>query len=321
MSNTQYDNLCGERSASADREIIRIDGLNKAFGEIKAVRDLSFRVCRGELFAFLGVNGAGKSTTISIISGQLRRDGGSVTILGMDAERDFEHVSRKLGVVFQNSVLDQALSVSDNLKSRAALYGIKGLEFKRRQAELAKMLDFENLLNRTVGKLSGGQRRRIDIARALLHRPQLLILDEPTTGLDPQTRKLLGDVVNDLRKNESMTVLLTTHYMEEAADADYVVILDSGKIVAEGTPLELKNKYTGDFITIYEADESEIKKLGMPYEILRDAIRVSVPDTAAATKLITENPKMFTDYEVTKGKMDDVFLTVTGRKLTGGDEK
>ena len=148
-----------------------------------------------------------------------------------------------------------------------------------------------------------------------------MILDEPTTGLDPQTRKLLGDVVNDLRKNESMTVLLTTHYMEEAADADYVVILDSGKIVAEGTPLELKNKYTGDFITIYEADESEIKKLGMPYEILRGAIRVSVPDTAAATKLITENPKMFTDYEVTKGKMDDVFLTVTGRKLTGGDEK
>ena len=178
MSNTQYDNLCGEHFASTEREIIRIDGLNKAFGEIKAVRDLSFRVCRGELFAFLGVNGAGKSTTISIISGQLRRDGGSVTILGMDAERDFEHVSRKLGVVFQNSVLDQALSVSDNLKSRAALYGIKGLEFKRRQAELAKMLDFENLLNRTVGKLSGGQRRRIDIARALLHRPQLLILDD-----------------------------------------------------------------------------------------------------------------------------------------------
>lgn len=288
--------------------IIEIRNLIKNFGDVKAVQDISFNVKKGELFAFLGVNGAGKSTTISIICGKSIDD-------------SIDEIKRNVGVVFQNSVLDQALSVSDNLKSRAALYGIKGLEFKRRQAELAKMLDFENLLNRTVGKLSGGQRRRIDIARALLHRPQLLILDEPTTGLDPQTRKLLGDVVNDLRKNESMTVLLTTHYMEEAADADYVVILDSGKIVAEGTPLELKNKYTGDFITIYEADESEIKKLGMPYEILRDAIRVSVPDTAAATKLITENPKMFTDYEVTKGKMDDVFLTVTGRKLTGGDEK
>lgn len=301
--------------------IIEIRNLIKNFGDVKAVQDISFNVKKGELFAFLGVNGAGKSTTISIICGQLAKDKGSVEICGKSIDDSIDEIKRNVGVVFQNSVLDQALSVSDNLKSRAALYGIKGLKFKRRQAELAKMLDFENLLNRTVGKLSGGQRRRIDIARALLHRPQLLILDEPTTGLDPQTRKLLGDVVNDLRKNESMTVLLTTHYMEEAADADYVVILDSGKIVAEGTPLELKNKYTGDFITIYEADESEIKKLGMPYEILRDAIRVSVPDTAAATKLITENPKMFTDYEVTKGKMDDVFLTVTGRKLTGGDEK
>ncbi len=301
--------------------IVEIKNLRKSFGEVKAVRDISFHVEQGELFAFLGVNGAGKSTTISIICGQLAKDKGSVEICGKSIDDSIDDVKRSIGVVFQNSVLDQSLSVSDNLKSRAALYGINGSEFKKRQTELAEILNFKDLLNRTVGKLSGGQRRRIDIARALLHKPKLLILDEPTTGLDPQTRRLLGDVVNDLRKNESMTVLLTTHYMEEAADADYVVILDSGKIVAEGTPLELKNKYTGDFITIYEADESEIKKLGMPYEILRDSIRVSVPDTAAATKLITENPKMFTDYEVTKGKMDDVFLTVTGRKLTGGDEK
>ena len=301
--------------------IVEIKNLRKSFGEVKAVRDISFHVEQGELFAFLGVNGAGKSTTISIICGQLAKDKGSVEICGKSIDDSIDDVKRSIGVVFQNSVLDQSLSVSDNLKSRAALYGIKGSEFKKRQTELAEILNFKDLLNRTVGKLSGGQRRRIDIARALLHKPKLLILDEPTAGLDPQTRRLLGEVVNDLRKNEGMTVLLTTHYMEEAADADYVVILDSGKIVAEGTPLELKNKYTGDFITIYEADESEIKKLGMPYEILRDSIRVSVPDTAAATKLITENPKMFTDYEVTKGKMDDVFLTVTGRKLTGGDEK
>ncbi len=301
--------------------IVEIKNLRKSFGEVKAVRDISFHVEQGELFAFLGVNGAGKSTTISIICGQLAKDKGSVEICGKSIDDSIDDVKRSIGVVFQNSVLDQSLSVSDNLKSRAALYGIKGSEFKKRQTELAEILNFKDLLNRTVGKLSGGQRRRIDIARALLHKPKLLILDEPTTGLDPQTRRLLGEVVNDLRKNEGMTVLLTTHYMEEAADADYVVILDSGKIVAEGTPLELKNKYTGDFITIYEADESEIKKLGMPYEILRDSIRVSVPDTAAATKLITENPELFTDYEVTKGKMDDVFLTVTGRKLTGGDEK
>ena len=176
MSNTQYDNLCGERSASADREIIRIDGLNKAFGEIKAVRDLSFRVCRGELFAFLGVNGAGKSTTISIISGQLRRDGGSVTILGMDAERDFEHVSRKLGVVFQNSVLDQALTVRENLRSRAALYGINGKAFKKRLSELSELLDFGDLLNRTVGKLSGGQ---LTLRVRFCTNPRFLFLTSP----------------------------------------------------------------------------------------------------------------------------------------------
>lgn len=301
--------------------IIEIKNLKKSFGEIRAVRDISFRVGRGELFAFLGVNGAGKSTTISIICGQLAKDGGSVEVCGKNIESSIDDVKRSIGVVFQNSVLDRSLSVSENLQSRAALYGIKGAEFKKRQAELAELLDFKDLLGRTVGKLSGGQRRRIDVARALLHRPKLLILDEPTTGLDPQTRKLLGDVVNDLRKNEGMTVLLTTHYMEEATDADYVVILDSGRIVAEGTPLEMKNKYTGDFVTVYNADENEVKKLGLPYEVIRDAMRISVPDTAAATKLIIENPEMFTDYEVTKGKMDDVFLAVTGRKLTGGEEK
>ena len=301
--------------------IIEIKNLIKSFGDVKAVRDISFHVVEGELFAFLGVNGAGKSTTISVMCGQLSKDSGCVEICGKSIDSSLDEVKRNIGVVFQNSVLDFSLTVNDNLRSRAALYGIKGAEYKKRATELAELLDFRDLINRTVGKLSGGQRRRIDIARALLHRPKLLILDEPTTGLDPQTRKLLWQVVNDLRKRENMTVLLTTHYMEEAADADYVVILDSGRIVAEGTPLDLKNTYTGDFITIYKADESCVKTLGMPYEVVRDAIRVSVPNTAAATKLITQNPELFTDYEVTKGKMDDVFLAVTGRKLTGGEEK
>lgn len=301
--------------------IIEIKNLKKSFDDVKAVQDISFHVEQGELFAFLGVNGAGKSTTISIICGQLSKDGGSVEICGKSVDSSIDEIKRNIGVVFQGSVLDQKLSVSDNLRSRAALYGIKGAEFKKRQAELAKMLDFEDILNRTVGKLSGGQRRRIDVARALLHKPKLLILDEPTTGLDPQTRKMLGSVVDGLRKDEGMTVLLTTHYMEEAADADYVVILDSGEIVAEGTPLDLKNKYTGDFITLYKADENEVKKLGLPYEIIKDAVRIAVSDTAAATKLIVENPELFTDYEVIKGKMDDVFLSVTGKKLTGGEEK
>lgn len=301
--------------------IIAINHLNKSFDEVRAVQDLSFRVKKGELFAFLGVNGAGKSTTINIMCGQLSRDSGSVIIGGNDLDRNVDGIKRELGVVFQNSVLDMALNVRENLESRAALYGIYGEAFRTRLSELARLLDFEDLMKRTVGKLSGGQRRRIDIARALLHRPRILILDEPTTGLDPQTRNILWNVISELRKNENLTVFLTTHYMEEAADADYVVILDGGKIAAEGTPLELKNQYTGDYITIYGVEEEKIRLLGADYVPIRDAFRVSVPDTAAATELIIRYPDIFQDYEITKGKMDDVFLAVTGKKLTGGAVK
>lgn len=301
--------------------IIEIEHLCKSFGSIKAVDDLSFSVKKGELFAFLGVNGAGKSTTISIICGQLKKDGGSVTVCGENTDNAAERILSKIGVVFQGSVLDRALTVKENLKSRAALYGINGDSFKKRLAELSETLDFKDLLNRSVGKLSGGQRRRIDVARALLHKPEILILDEPTTGLDPQTRVTLWRAIENLRKTENMTVFLTTHYMEEAADADYVVILDSGKISACGTPIELKNKYTGDFITLYGANENEIKELSYTYEKIGDAYRVAVPDTAAATALIVKKPEIFRDYEITKGKMDDVFLTVTGKKLTGDENK
>lgn len=299
--------------------ILEIRNLSKSFGNVQAVDGLSFKVKKGELFAFLGVNGAGKSTTISIISGQLKKDSGSVIIDGEDIESGIEKIASKLGVVFQSSVLDSALSVRDNLKSRAALYGITGTDFKNKLSELCELLDFSDLLNRPLSKLSGGQRRRIDIARALLHDPEILILDEPTTGLDPQTRRLLWDVVQRLRIERGLTVLLTTHYMEEAADADYVVIIDSGKIAAEGTPLDLKNKYTGDYINIY--GDCDIAGLGLEYTEIGGARRISVKNTAEATGLIIKNPEIFTDYEVYKGKMDDVFLTVTGKKLTGGSEK
>lgn len=302
--------------------IIEVENLNKSFGEVHAVNSLSFHVKQGELFAFLGVNGAGKSTTISIICGQLKKDSGSVKVCGKSVDSGMEHIAGKLGVVFQNCVLDKELTVKENLRSRAALYGITGEAFKKRLEELAILLDFGNIINRPLGKLSGGQRRRIDIARALLHKPEILILDEPTTGLDPQTRRLLWNVVQSLRKNENMTVFLTTHYMEEAADADYVVVLDSGKIAAKGTPLELKNRYTGDFITIYGAEKSAAEALGLPCEQLRDAVRLSVPNTAAAAELIVKHPELFNDFEITKGKMDDVFLAITGKNLSAeGEEK
>lgn len=302
-------------------DIIHIKGLNKSFGEIKAVQNLSFKVKEGELFAFLGVNGAGKSTTINIMCAQLSKDSGEIIIDGKELAQNADFIKSEIGVVFQNSVLDKALSVYDNLQCRAALYNITGEAFKKRLEVLCQMLDIGDLLKRTVGKLSGGQRRRIDIARALLHNPKILILDEPTTGLDPQTRKIIWEVIDNLQKEQNMTVFLTTHYMEEAAEADYVVIIDNGQITAEGTPLELKNKYAGDYITIYNAEEEAVKALNIPYEKVKDAYKLSVPNTEKAASLIIEFPHIFKDFEIVKGKMDDVFLNVTGRKLTGGDEK
>lgn len=302
------------------KNMIEISHLCKSFGEIRAVDDLSFSVREGELFAFLGLNGAGKSTTISIICGLLEKDSGTVRIGDGEIAGSSEDAKREIGVVFQNSALDQVLTVRENLESRAALYGITGKEFQIRLKEVCELLEIGDLLKRTLSKLSGGQKRRIDIARALIHRPRILILDEPTTGLDPQTRRLLWNAISKLRKERRMTVFLTTHYMEEAADADYVVILDSGRIAAEGTPLQLKNQYTGDYITLYGVTEEEAGRLGGSYERIADAYRVSVPNTAAATALIAKHPDVFRDYEIVKGKMDDVFLAVTGKKLTGGED-
>ena len=302
------------------KNIIEIKNISKSFGDIKAVSDLSFCVKEGELFAFLGVNGAGKSTTINMMCGDLSIDSGEVYIDGLELDSNIDVIKSKLGVVFQNSLLDMPLTVYDNLESRAALYGIVGDEFKKRLAELSLLLDLDGLLKRKLKNLSGGQKRRIDIARALLHKPQILVLDEPTTGLDPQTRKAIWNVVSKLRKEENMTVFLTTHYMEEAADADYVIILDSGKISAKGTPLELKNKYTGDFISVYNISKEDVDKLGVKYETTRDGYKIYVSNTQEATDLIIKYPDIFVDYEVIKGKMDDVFLAVTGKKLTGGAE-
>ena len=181
-------------------KIIELKNVKKYFKDVKAVDDLSFSVNKGELFAFLGVNGAGKSTTISMICGTLNKDSGQIFVDGKDIEKDKQSVLADIGVVFQNSVLDQQLTVLDNLYIKSAFYGLNKTQTKQRINELAKLLDFENILNRTVANLSGGQRRRIDIARALLNNPKILILDEPTTGLDPQTRKLLWQVIENCRK-------------------------------------------------------------------------------------------------------------------------
>ena len=301
--------------------VIEISHLFKSYGEVKAVRDISFRVKEGEFFAFLGVNGAGKSTTISVLSGQLKKDSGTVTVCGRNIDTELGAVKSRIGVVFQDSVLDRVLSVYDNLSCRAALYGITGERFRQRLDEVCSLLDIGALLKRPVGRLSGGQRRRIDIARALIHSPEILILDEPTTGLDPQTRSLIWSVVGSLREKKRLTVFLTTHYMEEATPADYVVIIDGGRIAAEGTPLELKNRFAGDRITLYGVSEETARAVAGDRKLtaLRDGFAIEVKSTAEATGLIVENREIFRDYEVTKGGMDSVFLAVTGKTIGRGD--
>ena len=301
--------------------IIEIENLEKSFKEVKAVDNISFKVKEGELFSFLGVNGAGKSTTINMISGILKKDGGKINICGYDIETDAEKIKSNIGIVFQNSVLDNKLTVYENLKYRASLYGIDGASFKSALEEAVERFNLKEILKRPLCKLSGGQKRRVDIARALIHSPKLLILDEPTTGLDPKTRITVWNVIEKLRKDNGLTVFLTTHYMEEASDSDYVVILDSGKIVAEGTPHELKNKYASDFVKLYnhrEEAEKYFSSLGYAVKTERDFIEIELKSTAETNRFFKEMPHIFEDFEVLKGNMDNVFLKVTGKDLQGG---
>ena len=298
--------------------IIEIKNLKKHFKEVKAVDDISFCVKKGELFAFLGLNGAGKSTTINIMCDELKKDSGQVIINGYSVDSDMQKIKYDLGVVFQNSVLDQNLSAYTNIKTRAMLYNLSNKEFNDRLNFLAEKLEFKDILRRPIKNLSGGQKRRIDIARALIHNPKILILDEPTTGLDPKTRILVWNLLNELRKTNELTIFLTTHYMEEASEADFVVILDNGKIVADDTPNNLKNNYAFDFVKVYNYSKGLIKILDknkFKYTINNNILEIEVKNIAEAKKLIIDNANLITDFEVVKGKMDNVFLNVTGKQL------
>lgn len=297
-----------------NQTIIKIENLEKSFGKIKAVRKINLEVYEGSLFAFLGINGAGKSTTISMMYGGLKIDSGRITICGQDVATHLDKIKNQIGVVFQDSILDKTLTVYENLKFRAGFYGIFGQDFKDRYQELEKLFDFAEIKNQKIQKLSGGQKRRVDIARAIIHQPKILILDEPTTGLDPGTRSKVWRIISKLREDLKMTIFLTTHYMEEAADADYVTILDKGRIIAEGTPLELKTQYATDVLHLYGVDESEVKKLKLPYQKIHKAFQIKVKNSAVVTKLIIKYPEIFQDFELIKSTLDDVFLTVTKNK-------
>lgn len=309
---------------------IRIEHLVKSYGGgTRAVDDISFAVEKGSLFAFLGVNGAGKSTTINIICSILSKDEGKIYVDGYDLDTDPVEIKREIGIVFQSSVLDRDLTVKQNLEIRTAFYGISRAEQRQNIKDIVRLLELEPILNKPVRTLSGGQVRRVDIARAMAHRPKLLILDEPTTGLDPKSRLNVWALIDRIRKETGMTVFLTTHYLEEAEKAMDVVIMDKGRIIARGTPNELKNSYSHDAIIVYrpasEKFEEALSKGGetFAYDEQSGAYKITIRDTADAKRIIALYGDYITDMEIIKGNMDDVFLTVTGKdiKLAGGSNE
>ena len=298
--------------------IVEVENLEKSYGQVRAVQGISFAVEQGSLFSFLGVNGAGKSTTINILCSLLRKDRGRVRIAGYDLDSEAAKIKPLVGVVFQFSALDDLLTVRENLAVRAACYGIRGGAWKNRLAELTELLDLGDILARPLGKLSGGQRRRADIARGLVASPRLLILDEPTTGLDPQTRRTVWDSVRRLRRETGMTVFLTTHYMEEANGSDHVVILDGGKIAAEGTPVALKNKYSHSSLYLYGDVAGSLAAAGIPFQAEAGGARLLMESAEEARAFLQRYPDLCSDFEFMKGDMDDVFLAVTGKTLAEG---
>ncbi|MCR5429548.1 MAG: ABC transporter ATP-binding protein [Lachnospiraceae bacterium] len=298
---------------------VSVKNLTKKYKEHTAVDGISFDVKEGEFFAFLGENGAGKSTTINILCTILEKSEGDVEIFGHRLGAEDDAIRDKIGIVFQNSVLDPKLSVKENLLSRASYYGLSKAEVKKRLEPFMDRFELKEIWNRAYEKLSGGQRRRVDIIRALLNDPKILFLDEPTTGLDPMSRKIVWDYIEYLRKEKRMTLFLTTHYMEEVRDVDRVVVIDKGRIIAEDSPLGLKNRFTSSKLIWYTDRGADKEKLleGMEFGYDGDhyTVKLSPEGETGLTEYLYENNDIITDYEVIKGTMDDVFLTLTGRKM------
>lgn len=300
-----------------NNKIIEVRQLQKSYKDVKAVNKIDFYVEEGELFAFLGLNGAGKSTTIDMLCTFLKPDRGSIKINNYEVGKDDEKIKSLVGVVFQESVLDELLTVKENLITRSKLYNMSKDEFNKNLEEIADITGIREFINRQYRKLSGGQRRRVDIARALINKPKILFLDEPTTGLDPKTRKNVWDMIRTLQKDNNMTVFLTTHYMEEASKADYIVVMDKGVIAAKGTTDELKEKYAKDKMIIYFDDEKSdfienyLKENNYEFFIQNNNITIEINTTLDSIKIIDDCRIYINSFEVIKGSMDDVFLNIT----------
>ena len=299
--------------------IIKSENLKKYFGNVKAVDDVSFSVEKGELFGFLGVNGAGKSTVINMLATLLEPTDGNVTVCGHALGKENELIRRKIGIVWQQNCLDDILTVEENLLCRGSLYEKDARKNRASLDRVTQLLKLDDVLKRRYGKLSGGQKRRCEIAAALMHTPEILFLDEPTTGLDPATRKSVWETVGKLRSDYGMTVFLTTHYMEEAAQANHIVLLDSGKVVASGTPFELKERFAHDSLKIQPKDtaqiQAELDKLGFEHIEREGIVIVPLKATVDALPMLEKLGEKINGFEVVQGTMDDVFLNACGKAL------
>lgn len=302
--------------------IIKVENLKKYFKEVKAVDDISFFVERGELFGFLGVNGAGKSTTINMMCTLFRPTAGEIVIDGCLAGKEDAQIRKRIGVVWQNNCLDDKLTVKENLYVRGALFGEKRNSFREHVTELCERLQLQDVWSRRYENLSGGQKRRCEIAAALLNRPEVLFLDEPTTGLDPATRRLVWESIDQMRIRNQMTVFLTTHYMEEAAKAQHIAIMDGGKIKEVGTPFDLKEKYAEDTLRLIPMQDKERELTealqGHSYQKVQGAYHLQVAKSMDALPVLAKAKPYINGFEMIQGTMDDVFLNITGKTLGAG---
>jgi ABC-2 type transport system ATP-binding protein len=301
--------------------VIQATGLVKRYGELEAVRGIDLEVRAGEIFGFLGPNGAGKSTTISILCTLLSPTAGSARVAGIDVVQDSAGVRQRIGLVFQDPSLDDQLTGRENLEFHAFIYSVPAADRRRRIDEMLALVQLTDRARSQVKTYSGGMKRRLEIARGMLHQPQVLFLDEPTLGLDPQTRGSIWAHLNELRSRKGITIFMTTHYMDEAEYCDRIAIIDLGKIVALGTPDELKAMVGGDVVTITSSrpDDAarEIKEiLGVTPSRENGTLRMEVPDGKAfVPRLVRELTAPVDTVSMRRPSLDDVFLKLTGRAI------
>ena len=281
--------------------LIRTKDLIKTFGDKTVIDHLNLEVEEGKLLAYIGTNGAGKSITMKMLTGLLKPTSGEIELAA----------DLKIGMVFQESVLDEELSVLDNLKSRQALYRKQDKAWLEKLIRLTGLQDF---LNQTYGTLSGGQRRRVDIIRALLNKPNLLFLDEPSTGLDIQTRRAIWEILRRLQREENLTIFLTTHYLEEAENADMTYIIDHGKVLAKGSAKELKERYSKPYLLIETDNITAFSDID--YKLLENGqLKMFVDDSANALAILSDKRDVISDFDYMKANINDVFLSITGREM------